>query len=146
KIAPNDGSVMTIVNQGIPMHQALVKKGLETDISKFQWIGNISYSNQTFAAWAASGFKTVEDARKRQMIVGATGRGSSAAQLPAAYNYLLGTKLKIIYGWPGGAEMDLAMERRELDARGTNPLASWKATHPEWLKEKKLNFLIQVGL
>lgn len=146
KSAPADGSVLTIVNQGIPMHQVLRKKGLQTDISAFNWIGNISYSNQTFATWAASGIKTIDDARKREVIVGATGIGSSAVQLPAAYNYLLDTRLKLIVGYPGGSEMNLALERGEIHARGTNPLASWKATTPEWLKEKKLNFLIQVGL
>lgn len=146
KSAPTDGSVMTIVNQGIPMHQVLIKKGLQADISAFNWIGNISYSNQTFAAWTASGFATIDDARKREMIVGATGIGSSAAQLPAAYNYLLGTRLKVIFGYPGGSEMNLAMERGEIHARGTNPLASWKATTADWLKDKKLTFLVQVGL
>lgn len=144
--APTDGSVMTIVNQGIPMHQALSGKSLETDVSKFGWVGNISFSNQTFATWTASGIKSLDDLKSRQVIVGATGIGSIAAQLPAAYNNLLNAKLKIIYAYPGGNEMNLAMERGEIHARGANPLASWKATKPDWLKENKLTFLIQVGL
>ncbi|MGE0650600.1 MAG: Bug family tripartite tricarboxylate transporter substrate binding protein [Alphaproteobacteria bacterium] len=144
--APTDGSIMTIVNQGIPMHQSLNGKGLETDLSKFGWVGNISYSNQTFATWTASGAKSLDDLKSREVVVGATGIGSIAAQLPASYNNLLNTRLKIIYAYPGASEMNLAMERGEIHARGSNPLASWKATNPEWIKEKKITFLIQIGL
>jgi len=67
-------------------------------------------------------------------------------QIPVAYNRLMGTKLKIIYGYKGGSGVNLAMERGEVEGRSTNNLASWKATHPLWIKERKLNILLQLGL
>jgi tripartite-type tricarboxylate transporter receptor subunit TctC len=61
-------------------------------------------------------------------------------------NALLGTRFKIILGYPGGNEINLAMERGEVDGRGSNSWASWKATRPQWLKESKINILVQIGL
>jgi hypothetical protein len=61
-------------------------------------------------------------------------------------NALLGTKFKIIIGYPGGNDVNLAMERGEVHGRGSNSWMSWKATRPEWLTEKKINILVQVGL
>jgi hypothetical protein len=61
-------------------------------------------------------------------------------------NALLGTKFKVILGYPGGNDINLAMERGEVAGRGSNSWASWKATRPEWLKDKKINILVQIGL
>jgi tripartite-type tricarboxylate transporter receptor subunit TctC len=61
-------------------------------------------------------------------------------------NALVGTKFKIVTGYPGGNEVNIAMERGEVDGRGSNSWASWKSTKPEWLKEKKIIMLVQVGL
>ena len=61
-------------------------------------------------------------------------------------NALLGTKFKIILGYPGGNDINLAMERGEVDGRGSNAWASWKATRPHWLADKKINILVQIGL
>ena len=77
--------------------------------------------------------------------MGATG-GSTSSQYPKAMNALLGTKFKIILGYPGGNDINLAMERGEVDGRGSNSWASWKATRPHWLAEKKINILVQIGL
>jgi tripartite-type tricarboxylate transporter receptor subunit TctC len=77
--------------------------------------------------------------------MGATG-GSTSSQYPKAMNALLGTRFKIILGYPGGNDINLAMERGEVDGRGSNSWASWKATRPHWLAEKKINILVQIGL
>jgi hypothetical protein len=77
--------------------------------------------------------------------VGATG-GSTSSQYPRAMNAVLGTKFKVILGYPGGNDINLAMERGEVSGRGSNSWASWKATRPDWLKEKKINILVQIGL
>ena len=77
--------------------------------------------------------------------MGATG-GSTSSQYPKAMNALIGTKFKIILGYPGGNDINLAMERGEVDGRGSNSWASWKATRAHWLAEKKINILVQIGL
>jgi tripartite-type tricarboxylate transporter receptor subunit TctC len=61
-------------------------------------------------------------------------------------NALVGTKFKIVTGYPGGNEVNIAMERGEVDGRGSNSWASWKSTKPEWLASKKIIMLVQIGL
>jgi tripartite-type tricarboxylate transporter receptor subunit TctC len=61
-------------------------------------------------------------------------------------NQLVGTKFKIVTGYPGGNNVNLAMERGEVGGRGSNSWASWKSTHPQWLAEKKIFILVQVAL
>jgi hypothetical protein len=67
-------------------------------------------------------------------------------QYPSFYNSVLGTKFKIIFGYRSGAEIDLAMERGEVEGRGTNPYSSYMASHPTWIPEKKIIPLVQAGL
>jgi tripartite-type tricarboxylate transporter receptor subunit TctC len=61
-------------------------------------------------------------------------------------NALIGTKFKLVTGYPGGNEVNLAMERGEIDGRASNSWASWKSTRPDWVAEKKINVLVQIGL
>jgi hypothetical protein len=72
--------------------------------------------------------------------------GTSGATYAEAMNALLGTKLIIVTGYPGGVEVNLAMERGEVEVRASNSWASWKATSAEWIADKKINFIMQVGL
>ena len=146
-VAPKDGTILTIVSQGMPMYQALeLGKPMKADMKTFSWVGNMSTSNQTLVLWHTSPVKTIEQARQRVTPIGSSGAGSISVQLPAVYNNVLGTKFKIIFGYPGGAEMNLAMEREEIEGRGTNPWSAWKATHSDWIKDKKIVPIIQVGL
>jgi tripartite-type tricarboxylate transporter receptor subunit TctC len=144
KAAPRDGTVLVTADQSLPLEQALGEP-LPFDMRRFNFIGNPSVDNNTTATWAASGVKTIEDAKKREVTVGATG-GSPSSQYPIVMNAVLGTKFKVVLGYPGGADIDLAMERGEVEGRGSNSWASWKATKPEWLRDHKINILVQIGL
>ena len=144
--APKDGTFLTMVSQGLPMDQALgLNKGLQADMKTFNWIGNMSDSNQLTVTWHTSPTKTIEDAMKRETVIGATGAGSISTQVPAVLNNVVGTKFKVIFGYPGGAEINLAMERGELEGRATNPWASYVSVTPHYVNEKKLNILVQTG-
>jgi hypothetical protein len=96
--------------------------------------------------WHTSPTKTIDDAKKRVTTIGTTGAGSSSVQYPAFYNNVLGTKFKIVFGYPGGQHIDLAMEREEVEGRGTNPYSGWMASKPTWIPEKKIIPLMQAGL
>jgi tripartite-type tricarboxylate transporter receptor subunit TctC len=145
--APKDGTILTMVSQGLPMDQALgLNKSLQADMRAFNWVGNMSNSNQVTVTWHTSQTKTFEDALKRETVIGATGAGSISTQIPSVYNAVLGTKLKIIFGYPDGTDVNLAMERGEVDGRATNPYASYVATTPHYLKDKLINIIMQVGL
>lgn len=149
-VAPKDGTLISIISQGLPLYQAMNvienKTDLEIDLSTFGWIGNLSDSNQLLVTFGDSPVKTLAEARSREAIIGSTGMGSISVQLPTLMNNLVGTKFKIVYGYPGGAEINLAMERGEVHGRGANPWASYKSTTSAWVAEKKLHYIVQIGL
>jgi len=144
-IAPKDGTVLATADQSLSLQQAVGDKRISFDTTKFIYIGNPNVENNTTAAWAASGIKTIDDAKQREVTVGATG-GSTSSQYPKAMNALIGTKFKIVLGYPGGNDVNLALERGEVEVRGSNSWTSWKATRPDWIAEKKINILVQIGL
>jgi tripartite-type tricarboxylate transporter receptor subunit TctC len=145
RIAPKDGTVLATADQSLALQQAVGDKTIQFDTTKFNYIGNPSAENNTTAVWATSGITSIEDATKKEVPMGATG-GSTSSQYPKVMNALLGTKFKIILGYPGGNDINLAMEKGEVAGRGSNSWASWKATRPDWLANKKINILVQIGL
>ncbi|HEY2227861.1 MAG TPA: hypothetical protein VGI22_09000 [Xanthobacteraceae bacterium] len=144
-VAPRDGTVLTMITQSFPMDQALgLDRNLKVDMRVLNWIGNMSDTNEFFYTAKSSPTRTLEDARRRETPVAATGAGSIMTQLAAVYNNMLGTRFKVIYGYPSGPDMSLAMERGEVEGRSTsNPqvLGSSKAE-----VAAKYNFLIQAGM
>ncbi len=147
QVAPKDGTVLTMVSQGLPVDQALgLNPSLKADMRQFNWVGNVVNANQLLAVWHTSPTKSLEDARNRVTQIGSTGAGSISVQLPAFYNNILGTKFKIVLGYIGGQEVDLAMERGEVEGRGTNTYTGYMASKPHFLTQKLLRPLVQVGL
>jgi tripartite-type tricarboxylate transporter receptor subunit TctC len=147
QVAPRDGTVIGIVSQGLAVDQALASSPqLKADLREFNWIANVVYSNQLLVVWHTSLTKTIDDAKKRVTTIGTTGAGSASVQYPAFYNNVLGTKFKIVFGYPGGQYIDLAMERGEVEGRGTNPYSGWMASKPTWIPEKKIIPLMQAGI
>lgn len=144
-VAPKDGTSLATADQSQALQQAMEDPTIQFDVRKLIWIGNPNKDVNTLAVWHTSGIKSLDDAKKREVVVGATGSNTSA-QYPQAMNFFLGTKFKIINGYPGGNDINLAMEREEVMGRGSNAWASWKGTRPDWLREKKIIILVQIGL
>jgi tripartite-type tricarboxylate transporter receptor subunit TctC len=144
-MAARDGTVIATADQSLALQQAMGDSRIGIDTRRFGYIGNPNIENNTTVTWHASGIRTLADARRRDVTMGATG-GSTSSQYPKAMNALLGTRFKVILGYSGGNEINLAMERGEVDGRGSNSWTSWKATRPHWLAEKKINILVQIGL
>ncbi len=143
--APKDGSVLATADQSLSIAQVMGEKDFTIDTAKLIYIGNPNADNNTTVTWHTSPVKTIEDAMKTEISMGATG-GSTSSQYPKAMNAVLGTKFKVIIGYPGGNDINLAMERGEVDGRGSNAWASWKSTKADWIKGKKINVLAQIGL
>jgi tripartite-type tricarboxylate transporter receptor subunit TctC len=147
EVAPKDGTILSIVSQGLAVDQALgLSPQLKADLRTFNWVANVEFSNQLLAVWHTSPTKTLEDAKKRVTRIGSTGAGSVSVQLPAFYNNVLGTKFQIVFGYPGGVDIDLAMERGEVDGRGTNPYSDYMSAKPDYIPKHLIIPLIQVGL
>ena len=144
--APRDGTVLHMIMQNMPVHQALGGVGAEFDTRKFPWIGNTTDSPNVVNSWHTTGIRTLEDVKSKELIVGGAGSATASVYYPTVMNALLGTKFKVVAGYPGGNDVNLAMERGEVGGRGSNSWASWKATRPQWVAEKKINILVQIGL
>lgn len=143
-VAPKDGTTLGTGDQSFAVQQAMGEK-FQFDISKFIFIGNPLVENNTVAVWHTHGIRSIEDARRQEVSMGATG-GSASSQYPRVMNAVLGTRFKVVLGYPGGNEINLAMERGEVAGRGSNNWASWKGTRADWLRDKKIHILVQVGL
>lgn len=144
-VAPRDGTVLHALLQNMPVHQAVGGQGLDFDVLAFTWIGNTTSTPNLINSWHTTGITHITDVFNRELTVGAP-TGTSAAIYPRALNMLTGTKFKIIAGYPGGNDVNFAMERGEVGGRGSNSWAAWKATRPHWLAEKKIHILVQIGL
>ncbi len=145
RIAPRDGTVVGSIEQLAPLAQAFEEKGVEYDLLKGTYIGNTTNSPIVLASWHTSNVKTFEDAMRTELVLAASGAGSANTQVPRMLNALLGTKFKIVSGYPGGNEMYLAMESGEVAGRATQNWAGWKSQRPDWLRDRKLNLLAQAG-
>ena len=146
KAAPQDGTFLTIVSQGLIVIEATGGRGLATSLGAFKWLGNFSQSNNVTVTWAGSNVKTLQDAMARDVTVGATGAGSATVVGPTLYNSLIGTRFKIIQGYSGSGHINLAMQRGELDGHANSTWASIKTTLNNEFRDGKLNVLIQMGL
>jgi tripartite-type tricarboxylate transporter receptor subunit TctC len=144
-VAPKDGTALATLNQQMPLTQAFGTKGVEFDLGRCAWIGNTMSSPIALVTWHTAKAKTMEDTFKVETTMGGTGAGSGSVQFPLMLNALIGTKFKVIAGYPGGSQIYLAMERGEVDGRATQNWAGWVAQRPNWIKEKKINVLAQGG-
>ena len=147
EIAPRDGSIVANVSLEFPMQQAMGQLDkVKTDMRAFNWLGTLNATNQVLSMWHAAPVKTLDDAKRIEGLVGAATPESTSAQLPRAYNILLGTKFKVVTGYGEMAAIRLAMERGEVGGIGSNGWSDLKANFSEFVKNKQINIILQVGL
>jgi tripartite-type tricarboxylate transporter receptor subunit TctC len=144
-VAPKDGSVIALVQQSIPLAQAMRETGINFDSAKFNWIGTPSAPISVLAVWHTAGVRTIEEAKQKEVAIGSTSTAGNNYVYPKLVKELIGAKFKIITGYPGGAPIDLAMERGEVQGRGSNPWNNYKLAHASWVSEGKLIALVQMS-
>jgi tripartite-type tricarboxylate transporter receptor subunit TctC len=143
--SPQDGTVIAAVNQNMPMYQMLGGAGAKFEAAGMQWLGSMTNSNGLVYTWHSSGIKTLDDAKQKEVPMGAVGAASDSVIFPNLINEMIGTKFKPISGYAGSAQIHLAMERGEVMGRGGNSWASVQTANMSWIKENKINILVQVG-
>ncbi len=143
--AAKDGTVIGIFSRGNPMYP-LLESGAKFDAAKLNWIGSTSKEVSFVVASAKSPFKTLEDVQRNEMLVGGTGAGADTVVFPAVLNGTIGTRLKIVSGYPGIAEIMLALERGEVQGSGSMSLGTIRTARPQWLKDGSVNFLAVMAL
>jgi tripartite-type tricarboxylate transporter receptor subunit TctC len=147
RVAPKDGSVIATIGRGTGFDPILGVKGATFDGTKFTWIGSANNEVSVCVAWnATSGIKTFEDLFTKEMTVGGTSTSADTDAFPRILNGVLGTKMKIVSGYPGGNDVVLAMERGEVQGRCGWSWSSVISTHKAWLEEKKMTVLTQLAL
>jgi tripartite-type tricarboxylate transporter receptor subunit TctC len=145
--APKDGTVIGTFIPIFVMSQLLGRsKSIQFDPAQFNWLASTSSSNSTVYVWHGAGIKAVEDVMKKEVLMGGTGVGSYTVIYPTVMNSVLGTRFKVVTGYQSTAEIGLAMERGEIQGRAGNNFNSLKAENGEWLKDGKINIIVQVGL
>ncbi len=144
-VAPQDGTVLGLFHQGLLAAQVLEVQAGKFDMSKFNWIGRMATRLNVGMAWHTSGVKTIEDAKTRKMVVGATTASATSAMVPRAINHAAGTKFNIVLGYQGSADMLLAMERGETDGMSTAAWVDLARDRPEWFQTGKAFILFQIS-
>jgi tripartite-type tricarboxylate transporter receptor subunit TctC len=136
--APKDGLTFGTVGRGIPVEPLLSNKDAQFDVAKMHWIGSTSAETSVCAAWHTAKIKTWADMQAREFTAAGEGPASDADIFSAALKNAFGAKIRLVTGYPGGAEMALAIEREEVEGRCGWSWSSIKSTRPTWVPEKKL--------
>jgi tripartite-type tricarboxylate transporter receptor subunit TctC len=140
--APRDGTVIGIINQAMPTEQYLDNSNSNYDASKFNWIGRVTSAVEIAIVWHTVPVNTIDDVRRRETLMGGTGPTSSTVFMPYLLDNLAGMKFKVILGFSGTTDIALAMERGEVEGSGT-PLESLTSYRANWVREKKIKYLLQ---
>jgi tripartite-type tricarboxylate transporter receptor subunit TctC len=145
-IAAKDGSVIGLIQRDMLVAKVMNSPGIRFEIDKFNWIGNLASEIGIVVAWHTSPIKTTDDLCKTEMIVGGTGPTIDTEMAPRLMNSLIGTKFRVVSGYPGTTEVLLAMERGEVMGIGDWSLSNIRARNSEMLKEGKIRLLLQTAL
>ncbi len=136
--APKDGLTFGTIGRGIPVDPLLGNKEAQFDAAKMNWIGSTSAETSVCAAWHTAKIKSWDDMQKTEFTAAGEGPASDADIFSAALKNSFGAKIRLVTGYPGGAEMALAIEREEVEGRCGWSWSSIKSTRPTWVPERKL--------
>lgn len=145
-VAPRDGTYIGIFSRSMPLAPVLGLQGADFDATKFNWLGSVTKDTITCVSWRTSKIQTWADAMKSEYRVGGEGKGSDPDLFATLIKGTLGAKAKLITGFPGTADIVLAMERGELDGLCGISYSTLKARHAAWLENKDINVIVQAAL
>jgi tripartite-type tricarboxylate transporter receptor subunit TctC len=141
--APRDGLSFGTIDNGL-LTASVMKDSVQFDAPKLGWLGSISRDLETCMLWHASPAKTLADLRTTQAVFGVTGRDDIRFTATEVLRKVAGAKIKIVSGYPGTTDIRIAMEKGEIDG----VCESWqslKATKPDWIDDRKVNIIVQMG-
>jgi len=137
---PKDGTQIGIFLSHLSLNRVL---GKQTNyvFEKFTWLGRLNTTQNLSVVWADAPVTTVEEAKKTEVVLAASGPESATSRVPIAFNRLLGTKFKVVRGYDSSIKMAVAMEQGETHGVGGISLQALQTMRPQWLAEKKIRFL-----
>ena len=145
-VAPKDGTEFAIFTRTVPLDPLLGNSDAQFDARKFNWLGSTSNEVSVCVAWHTAKVKNFSDLLSNELIVSASGAGSPSIVYPKVLNAALGTKFKVINGYPGSAEAVIAMERGEVQGNCAWGWVPMMATKGDWIRDVKLNVIVQTGM
>jgi tripartite-type tricarboxylate transporter receptor subunit TctC len=145
-VAPKDGTALGTIGRGTAFDPLLGSKGAQFQADKFTWIGSANNEVSVCVAWKTSGITRLEDTFTKELVVGGTGQAADTDQFPRILNGVLGTKFKVVTGYPGGNDVTLAMERGEVKGRCGWSWSSVVSTHKRWIDDGSIIVLVQLSL
>jgi tripartite-type tricarboxylate transporter receptor subunit TctC len=144
-VAPKDGTALGMLLDLAAATQMLQPRAVRYDLSRFSVVGSFVTDNPVVMVRADAGARNFAEFKEKQIIVGSSGRGSQTYIHPALLRDVLGAKIKIVTGYRGSADISLALERGEVQAQSAT-WVSWLARHADWIKQKQIVPIVQVGL
>ena len=144
--APRDGTTIALGSGGIVTAALFGVSNARFDARRFSWIGNMNTEVGITVAWHASPLKAAAELFDRDFIAGGSGANSDSVVFPNIMNAVMGTRFKVVPGYKGMAEIVLAMERGEVQGTGNWHYSSIVFNRPDWLRNKKIRLVLQIGL
>ena len=146
-VAPKDGLHIAVPQRGVPFEPILGSDShAKFDPLKLQWIGSTNSDTSVAVVHRRTGVKSWQDLKTKEVVVGGTGVGTESVTVPYLLRNLLGFRFSVIAGYPGGSDVNLAMERGEVDGRGTFSWTSLKPRKKEWIDTGEYVILYQMAL
>jgi tripartite-type tricarboxylate transporter receptor subunit TctC len=145
-VTPKDGTTFGMVGRGVSMEPLLGTDASKFDSRRYTWIGSVSNETSVCVSWRTSKIKSWNDMLSMQFTAGGQGPGSDDDMFTNMLRNIFGVKARLVAGYPGGNEINLAMERGEVDARCGWSWGSVKVTRSDWLARKEINLLLQIAL
>src|SRR5215510_6694673 len=144
--APKDGATIALFNRSVPLEPLMGNSQARFDVRKFNWLGSVGNEVSVCVGWHGSQVKTWNDLLTKPFVAGAASYSADTGVFALVLKNVFDAKIKVITGYPGGAEMSLAMEKGEIDGRCGWSWSGVKSSKPEWLTGKQINILVQLGL
>jgi tripartite-type tricarboxylate transporter receptor subunit TctC len=143
-VASKDGSVIGTFSRSLGIAPLIDKA--EFDSTKFTWLGSVTDEVSLCVTRHDAPVKTFSELLVKPATFGAEGAGSDPNVFASFYRNVLGAKIKVVTGYPGTNEIQLAIERGEVDGLCGLSWSTLKGRYPHWLKDKKANILVQAGI
>jgi len=145
-VAKKDGTEFGTGHRFVPIMPLFKIKGVKFDGTQFGYVGSANKEVGVTISWHTTGIKTFDDLKTKELVVGTTGRGAQLTNFTSVLKKALGAKLRVVSGYKSTREIDLAVERGEIQGRAGVSYNSITNAQPDWLTGKKINILIQMGL
>jgi tripartite-type tricarboxylate transporter receptor subunit TctC len=143
--AEQDGTVLALVQNNTPLEPLFGTKQARYDATRLHWLGTPSFEVAMVLLWHTVPVNSVQDLKERETQMGASGANSTPAFYARLLNATLGTRMKLVNGYPGQNDALLAMERGELDGYPSVFQSALTSTRPTWLSQKLAKAIVQYG-